>query len=303
MVGVSSASTTKSSPVREIQLTTTSRAIPITVSGATPSSSTLPLPPRISLQSQAFSERSTTWQDYWHSPHVFSSTSYPSSTPATESNIEQFLLRLATDSGMVDGEIEQSLPGGFHTPRMETKLARVMHQYRDAMVKQIKLFPQADQQQAVFWHMVQAANGLMICDPGTFRTLLHYMAMNGVSDLLSVLVDAGFDVNKGDSDYRTPLHLAVIANHPSAVQVLIDQCGANVHARDLNRLLPWHCALAIDSDNIVENRERITSKAIILRLLASRTNLHQVKGRRALQILLQFKENPDAAIDVEGTLF
>ena len=303
MVGVSSASVTESSPVREIQqITTTSRAVPITVSGATPSTSTLPLPPRISLQTQALSERGIMWQNYWHSPHVFSSgTSYP--TPATESNIEQFLLRLTTDSGMVDGDIEQSLPGGSNTPRMETKLARVMHQYRDAMVKQIKQFPEADQQQAVFWHMVQAANGLMTRDSGTSRTLLHYMAMNGVSDLLSVLVDAGFSVNDGDSDYRTPLHLAVIANHPSAVQVLIDQCGADVHARDLNRLLPWHCALAIDSDNIVENRERIASKAFILRLLASQTDPNQVKGRRASQILVQFKENPDAAIDVQGTLF
>lgn len=282
-------SATESSPVREIQqITTTSRAVPITVSGAPLSSSTLPLPPRISLQSQALYESvksGITWQDYWHSPHVFSSSnSYP--TPATESNIEQFLLRLTTDSGM------------------ETKLARVMHQYRDAMVKQIKLFPEADQQRAVFWHMVQAANGLMTRDEGTKRTLLHYMAMNGVSDLLSVLVEAGFGVNEGDSDYRTPLHLAVIANHSDAVQVLIDQCGADVHARDLNRLLPWHCALAIDFDNIVENRERIASKAFILRLLASQTDLNQVKGRRQLQILVQFKENPDAAIDVpQGTLF
>jgi len=301
MVGVSSPSATESSPAREIQqITTTSRAVPITVSGATPSSSTLRLPPRISLQAQCFSEMGTTWQDYWHSPHVFSS-SISSPTPATESNINQFLLRLATDSEMVD--IEQSLPGSYPTPWMESKLARVMHQYREAMVKQIKLFPEPDQQAAVFWQMVQAANGLMTRDSGTFRTLLHYMAMNGVSDLLSVLVDAGFGVNEGDSDYRTPLHLAVIANHPSAVQVLIDHCGADVHARDLNRLLPWHCALAIDSDNIVENRERITSKASILRLLASRTDPNQVKGRRASQILVQFKENPDAAIDVQGTLF
>lgn len=61
--------------------------------------------------------------------------------------------------------------------------------------------------------------------------------------------------------------------------------------------------MAIDSDNIVENRERISSKAFILRLLASHTDLNQVTSRRALQILVQFKENPEAAIDVQGVLF
>jgi hypothetical protein len=255
--------------------------------------------------------------NYWHPPDVFSTFgSYP--TSATDSNIKQFLERLATASemdvggsrqlyyGMVGGS-RQLYPGMVgHTPQMENKLAHVMHQYRDAMVKQIKIFPDADQQQAVFWHMVQAADGLVTSDPGTRRTLLHYMAMNGVADLLLVLVDGGFEViqvNDGDSDYRTPLHLAVIANHADAVQVLVEQCSANVHARDLNRLLPWHSALAIDSDNIVENRERIASKVSILRLLASRTDPFRVKGQRALKILREFKANPDAAIDVEGTLF
>ena len=58
-----------------------------------------------------------------------------------------------------------------------------------------------------------------VCSPlerATRRLLLHYMAMNGFSNLLSVLVDAGFDVNERDSDYRTSLHLAVIANNSSA---------------------------------------------------------------------------------------
>ena len=37
----------------------------------------------------------------------------------------------------------------------------------------------------------------------------------------------------GDSDRRTPLHLAVVSNHASSVRALIEECGANVHARDL----------------------------------------------------------------------
>ena len=120
---------------------------------------------------------------------------------------------------------------------MENKLARMVHWYRDAMIAQVKLFPNDDQQQAVFRLMLEAADGSIDSDRETMRTLLHYMAMNGVTDLLENLVNAGFDVNERDSDYRTPLHLAVVGNHADTVRVLVEKCKADVHIRDLGNLL------------------------------------------------------------------
>ncbi|WJG35712.1 ankyrin repeat-containing domain protein, partial [Fusarium oxysporum Fo47] len=69
------------------------------------------------------------------------------------------------------------------------------------------------------------------------RTLLHWLAMNGVAFLIPKLIETGFDVNAVESDFRTPLHLAVIGNHFPAVKCLVEN-GANVHAEDLEHMLP-----------------------------------------------------------------
>ena len=97
-------------------------------------------------------------------------------------------------------------------------------------------------------------------DGVTCRTLLHYMAMNDVDDILLPLIEAGFDVNAQDSDYRTPLHLAIIGNHAATTTSLVEKAGADVHARDLSNLLPFHYALSIDVDNIVENEDKKNPK-------------------------------------------
>ena len=87
--------------------------------------------------------------------------------------------------------------------------------------------------------MLAAADGAIREDIGTGRSLLHFMVMNGVSDILEAMVEAGFNVNVKDADSITPLHLAVIGNHADDVQTHIERCHTEVHARDLNNAL--HC--------------------------------------------------------------
>jgi hypothetical protein len=44
--------------------------------------------------------------------------------------------------------------------------------------------------------------------------------------------------------------------------MLINECHADLNIEDLCYLLPWHLALAIDDDNVIENEERARSKLI-----------------------------------------
>lgn len=253
----------------------TSVPIPAASSSLTPNTLLVPYPGRFIFG------HPRVFQDYWHSPYVLRPPHEPAST-LSDKDIQQF--RNRADN---------------HTLHMENKLAGFVHQYRNAMLAEVNLFPHPDQQRAVFRLMMSAADGLIHSDPETRRTLLPYMAMNGVTDILKSLVDAGFGVDDGDSDYRTPLHLAVVSNHADAVRILVETCGADVHVQDLKKLLPWHCALNIDCDYLGENFERIASKEQILRLLAVHTDPEKVQGPRFVQVLKNLKENPGAAIEIQ----
>jgi len=122
--------------------------------------------------------------------------------------------------------------------------------------------------------------------------------MNDVHHLMPKLVEIGFGVDDRDSDYRTPLHLAVISNNYWSVEALIKDCHADPHVEDLCYLLPWHLALAIDDDNIIENAERARSKADIIAYLAQHTDPSKIKGRRSSEILQKLRDDPNAEIVV-----
>ena len=254
------------------------------------------VPPHTIFVNEA--QRPIVIQGYWHSPYMLPGPSGTSLSFLSDTDAQRFRAR-------VDN----------HTSHMENQLARFVHRYRDAMIGQVNLFSHPDQQRAVFHLMMDAADGLIRSDPQTLRTLVHYMAMNGVTDMiqhmitfgsatknrdmLQNLVDAGFDVNSRDSDYRTPLHLAVIGNHADTVRVLVEMCGADVHAQDLMKLLPWHCALEIGCEPLSDTRERIASKERILRLLALHTDPAKVQGFLSKCVLEKLKKSPDAAIKIE----
>lgn len=75
-----------------------------------------------------------------------------------------------------------------------------MYKYRNLMVGEIWQFAKPKQQEDVFRAVMSSADGLVHRGSNTWRTLLHYMATNGVADILRATVDAGFDVNGEDSD-------------------------------------------------------------------------------------------------------
>lgn len=60
---------------------------------------------------------------------------------------------------------------------------------------------------------------------------------NSVSDMLSMLLKKGADVNKQSAYNQSPLHYAVLHHHPEVVQLLIDE-GANLEALSGNEITP-----------------------------------------------------------------
>ncbi|KAF4611393.1 hypothetical protein G7Y89_g15620 [Cudoniella acicularis] len=154
---------------------------------------------------------------------------------------------------------------------IETKLSGFMRDYHSELLSKLDDFPNPKQQRDILGAMLRLTKGQFNQDFSTRRTLLHWLSMNGGSNLLLELVELRFRVNDKDSDDRTPLHLDVMGNHYSAVKMLITNCGADCHGRDLNGLLPWHHALHIDWGNIFENDQRAAWKKSIIRLLTKET--------------------------------
>jgi ankyrin repeat protein len=63
-------------------------------------------------------------------------------------------------------------------------------------------------------------------------TALHRAAEQGDSAMLALLIDCGFDPNRGDEEIgKTALHSAAMAGRPSAVRLLLAR-GASLEARD-----------------------------------------------------------------------
>lgn len=56
-------------------------------------------------------------------------------------------------------------------------------------------------------------------------------AASGDLESIIRLMNRGLDINEGDYDKRTPLHLAVSAGHIDIIKHLIEN-GANINCRD-----------------------------------------------------------------------
>ncbi|KAF7502645.1 hypothetical protein GJ744_005399 [Endocarpon pusillum] len=232
-------------------------------------------------------------QDYWHIGHVITDTSGKS---LYDEKGRKKILQLQEE--MRNCVAQNSSVDSFHVTvnkqQMEVDLAMFMQEYHEQLIAQLEFFPEESQQQALFHVMLRMTKGQIDGDPETKRTLLHWMAMNGVASLIPKLIEIGFDVNAKDSDHRTPLHLAIISNHFPSVKWLVEH-GADLQAQDIRGRLPWSQSLA-DWDLEADNQERIASKRRIVRFLAHHTDINQVRAKAPRKVLQQLKENPEGDI-------
>lgn len=241
---------------------------------------------QISLKDLAPNNMRAAWQNYWH----ISRTVKP-----RENEVDYQYGDLRSQKKELYQALNQA-PKQINNKALETILAEFMQEYRSELLEQLGDFRDPGQRNGIFQAMLRITKGALTNNSDTGRTLLHWLAINGIADLLPKLVKIGFKVNARDSDYQTPLHLAVIGNHSAAVKVLVEECHANLHVPDLNGLFPWHHGLHIDWDNCAKNKEREESKVSIIRFLATATVEEKVKGLRAQIFLSILKLNLDTDI-------
>jgi len=257
--------------------------------------SSIPPPEKVRRLPEFYLAEGSSYQSYWHEGHIITEQSgrslYDDKNWGTICRLQEELIA-SIHAQHSSSDSSASTPVG---PQMEVALAIFMQDYQEELVLQLNFFPEPSQQQALFQSMLRMTKGQINRDSETGRTLLHWLAMNGVAFLIPKLIELGFNIDATESDNRTPLHLAVIGNHFPAVKCLVEN-GADVHAKDLKNRLPWSQALLIDWDNSVDNEERIASKRNIIRLLAMHTDIDRVQSRRARQTLQQLKDNPEADI-------
>ena len=249
----------------------------------------------------------TTWQGYWHENRTLPAEEQRESLEplsvddyqSLQSGPEQ-LVQLATarhaESEQHPSPEQNGVIRRTSSPELLLEFAKFMTMYQDELLTQLELFPNENQQRALFGAMLRMTRGNLEKDVNTGRTLLHWFAMNDVHRLMPELVELGLGVNDRDSDYRTPLYLAVVSNNYWSVEALINECHAEPDVEDLCYLLPWHLALAIDDDNVIENAERARSKPDIIACLARHTDASTVRGLRSLKILQQLRDDPNAEI-------
>ena len=170
----------------------------------------------------------------------------------------------------------------------ETELQALVHHSRAALQSCIEDFPSDEEQHRIIQIVHSAATGRQMVDPSTNRSLLHYLAMNGVHDLIRKFVIGGFQVDYPDSDRRTPLHLASIGCHFETVTTLVS-CGADVHSRDTNGCFPWDYACSIDMSRPFQRNKEIEQNEI-LRHLALLMDIDQMPSRKSREMLEKMKD-------------
>jgi ankyrin repeat protein len=84
-----------------------------------------------------------------------------------------------------------------------------------------------------------------------YCTPLHLAVAEGFKEVVEVLIAAGAEVNKQDSEGAAPLHAAIAGNHQGLAEVLL-AAGAGVNGQDTKGVTPLHLAAAAGLQEMVE---------------------------------------------------
>jgi ankyrin repeat protein len=83
------------------------------------------------------------------------------------------------------------------------------------------------------------------------RNALHYAAMHGDAEMLTICLNAHLPIDALTNEHQTPLILASIAQRPMAVQVLLDK-GAQRAVQDYTHMNALDYALQSQAEEIIK---------------------------------------------------
>ena len=99
--------------------------------------------------------------------------------------------------------------------------------------------------------MIVANHDLVTARDAAGSTLLHHAAALKALDTMTVLLDAGADVNAKNRRGSTPLHWAI--DDEAKVQLLLSR-GANVNVRQVEGRSPLYQAASLGNGNAILRR-------------------------------------------------
>ncbi|KAL7987017.1 hypothetical protein Chor_005936, partial [Crotalus horridus] len=119
------------------------------------------------------------------------------------------------------------------------------------------------------------------------QTPLHLAACWGLEETVQCLLEFGANVNAQDAEGKTPIHVAIINQHNSIIQMMILHSAIQLNLRDRQGLTPFACAMTYKNNKAAE---------AILRREPGAAEQVDNKGRNFLHLAVQNS-------DIESVLF
>ncbi|XP_058020333.1 rabankyrin-5 isoform X1 [Ahaetulla prasina] len=119
------------------------------------------------------------------------------------------------------------------------------------------------------------------------QTPLHLAASWGLEETVQCLLEFGANVNAQDAEGKTPIHVAIINQHNTIIQMMISHSAIQLNLRDRQGLTPFACAMTYKNNKAAE--------AILKREPGAAEQVDN-KGRNFLHLAVQNS-------DIESVLF
>lgn len=117
---------------------------------------------------------------------------------------------------------------------------------------------------------------------GEFKsTALHVACRRGATEVATLLIDAGAEINLADSSGKTALHWACSGEHVATVRYLLSLAETSTTVVDLKKRLPLHLAIALGTKDIVDLLIKANHKSSVL-------NAKDVHGSTPLHVAVRY---------------